>query len=210
MYCSALKFADVRDQTIFNNFVFGSVYGIHFLRDTITGNYPGHITMIGHGSDGCTFALFVEDADENTRIVGINSKLVNITVVQGQEMRAYVLMGDEVNTDRVHPDAQLILYNTAFWGHPIVGAIINNGTVRFQQANFWRTGAPAIDVRGGRAHVYTSRFGQGMSGPTTGDNVYARLRETGISIELSNNYYASGLRVNNARSSEAVYGSDVR
>lgn len=28
--CSALKFADVKNQTIFNNFVYGSVYGIHF------------------------------------------------------------------------------------------------------------------------------------------------------------------------------------
>lgn len=39
--CSALKFADVKNQTIFNNFVYGSVYGIHFLKDAITGKYPG-------------------------------------------------------------------------------------------------------------------------------------------------------------------------
>ncbi|MFR5759850.1 MAG: hypothetical protein ACLUE2_20665 [Bacteroides cellulosilyticus] len=40
--CSALKFADVKNQTIFNNFVYGSVYGIHFLKDAITGKYPGN------------------------------------------------------------------------------------------------------------------------------------------------------------------------
>lgn len=55
--CSALKFADVKNQTIFNNFVYGSVYGIHFLKDEITGKYPGKMTMIGHGSDGCTYSL---------------------------------------------------------------------------------------------------------------------------------------------------------
>ena len=35
------------------------------------------MTVIGHGSDGCTYSLFVEDADKNTKIVAINSELVN-------------------------------------------------------------------------------------------------------------------------------------
>ena len=205
--CSALKFADVKNQTIFNNFVFGSIYGIHFLKDAITGNYPGEIMMVGHGSDGCTFALFVEDAYENTKIVAINSKLVN-TQIPNQPIRAYVLMGGEANTDKVHPDAQLVLYNTAFWGIPTIGAIINNGIVRFQQANFQRTGTPGVDVRGGRAHVYSSFFAQRMSGTTTGNDVYARLHEAGTSIELTNNYYISGLRLNQEGTGK-IYGSDV-
>ena len=187
--CSQLKFADVKNQTIFNNFVYGSVYGIHFLKDAITGNYPGEMTVIGHGSDGCTYALFVEDADEKTKIVAINSELVN-TRIESQPVRSYVLMGENVNTDKVHPNAHLILYNSAFWGSPTVGAIINNGTVRYQQANFQRTGAPGIDVRGGKAHVYTSYFAQKMTGASEND-VYARLHETGASIELTNNYCIS-------------------
>jgi hypothetical protein len=205
--CSALQFADVKNQTIFNNFVYGSVYGIHFLNDAITGNDPGEMTVIGHGSDGCTYALFVEDADENTKIVAINSELVN-TRIQGQPVRSYVLMGDEVNTDKVHPEAQLILFNSAFWGSPTVGAIINNGTVRFQQANFQRSGIPGIDVRGGKAHIYSSYFAQSMSGDATGNNVYGRLHATGTSIELTNNYYDSGFRNNNAISN-GIFGSDV-
>jgi len=84
--------------------------------------------MVGHGSDGCTYALFVEDADEDSRITAINSELVN-TRIQGQPVRSYVLMGGEVNSGKVHPDAKLILYNSAFWGSPTVGAIINSGTV---------------------------------------------------------------------------------
>lgn len=205
--CSALKFGDVKNQTIFNNFVYGSVYGIHFLKDAITGNNPGEMTMIGHGSDGCTYALFVENADKNTKIVAINSELVN-TRIQGQPVRSYVLMGNEANTDKVHPDAQLILYNSAFWGSPSIGAIINNGTVRFQQANFQRTGAPGIDVRGGKAHIYTSYFAQTMTGDTTRNEVYGRLHETATSIELTNNYYHSGLRYNSAKP-DAVFGSDI-
>lgn len=205
--CSAFKFADVKQQTIFNNFVYGSVYGIHFLKDAITGKYPGEMTMVGHGSDGCTFALFVEDADENTKIVAVNSELVN-TRIQGQPVRSYVLMGNEVNTTKVHPEAQLILYNSAFWGSPIVGAIINNGIVRFQQANFQRTGMPGVDVRGGSAHVYTSYFAQPFAGDPMGDNVYIRLQSTGRSIEVTNNYYKSGVRINNEGAKD-ILGSDV-
>jgi hypothetical protein len=205
--CSAFKFADVKHETIFNNFVYGSVYGIHFLKDAITGKNPGEMMMVGHGSDGCTYALFVENADEKSKIVAINSELVN-TRIQGQPVRSYVLMGDEINTGNVHPDAQLILYNSAFWGSPTVGAIINNGTARFQQANFQRTGTPGVDVRGGKAYVYSSYFAQPLTGVPAGDNVYVRLRSTGKSIELTNNYYQSGVRINNEGAKD-ILGSDV-
>jgi hypothetical protein len=204
---SALKFADVKNQNIFNNFVFGSIYGIHFLKDAITGKNPGEMTVLGHGSDGCTYSFFVEDADKNTKIVAINSELVN-TRIKIQPVRSYILMGEELKTNKVHPDAQLILYNTAFWGSPTVGAIVNNGTVRFQQANFQRCGAPGIDNRGGKVHVYTSYFAHKMKGKLTGNKVYAKLHATGVSIELSNNYYISGFRENNAKPGK-IYGTDI-
>jgi hypothetical protein len=204
--CSALKFADIKNQTIFNNFVYGSIYGMHFLKDAITGKNPGKMTVIGHGSDGCSYSLFVEDADKNTKIVAINSELVCTRT--SQPVRSYVLMGDEVKTNKVDPDAQLILYNSAFWGSPTVGAIINSGTVRFQQANFTQSGAPGIDSRGGKAYVYTSYFARTMTGEVTGDNVYAKLHATGVSIELTNNYYISGFRENNAKPGK-IYGSDI-
>ena len=204
--CSALKFADIKNQTIFNNFVFGSFYGIHFLKDAITGRDPGEMTVVGHGSDGCSYSLFVEDADKNTKIIAINSELVNTRT--SEPVRSYVLMGGEANTDKVHPDARLILYNTAFWGSPTIGAIINSGTVRFQQANFQRSGAPAIDNRGGKVHVYSSYFAQRMPMEATGDNVYARLHATGVSTELTNNYYISGVSENNEKPGK-IYGSDI-
>jgi hypothetical protein len=204
--CSALKFADIKNQTIFNNFVYGSFYGIHFLKDAITGKYPGEMTVIGHGSDGCSYSLFVEDADKNTKIVAINSELVNTKTAE--PVRSYVLMGDQANTNKVHPDAQLILYNSAFWGSPTIGGIINNGTVRFQQANFQRSGAPGIDNRGGKAHVYSSYFAQRMQGEANTDNVYTKLHATGVSTELTNNYYLSGFRENNEKPGK-IYGSDI-
>lgn len=205
--CSALKFADVKNQTIFNNFVYGSVYGIHFLKDEITGKYPGKMTMIGHGSDGCTYSLFVEDADKGTKIIAVNSELVN-TKIPNEPVRSYVLMGKEMNTSKVHPDAKLILYNSAFWGSPVFGAIINSGIVSFQQANFSRSGTYGVDVRGGRAHVYTSYFAQEIPDTVT-LNGYARLGMYGNLIELTNNYYISGFRFDK-EGKGILCGSDKR
>ena len=210
--CSQLKFADVKNQTIFNNFVYGSLYGIHFLKDAITGKYPGQMTVIGHGSDGCSYALFVEDGDENTKIIGINSELV-CTAIAGQDERAYVLMGKEVNTKNIHPKTQLVLYNSAFWGSPTEGAIINNGTIRYHQANFQSISVRGleniigIDVRGGAAHVYSSYFAHQIPATANKNSIYAWLRSTGSALELTNNYYISGIKVKNDGSGR-IYGSD--
>jgi len=203
--CSALKFADVSKQTIFNNFVYGSVYGIHFLKDAQTGNYPGEVIVVGHGSDGCTFALYVEEAGPGTKIVAINSELVN-TLIKTQAVRAYIKMGDEPGSEKVHPNAHLILYNSAFWGSPTTGAIVNNGIVRFHQANFSRTGDPGIDLRSGSAHVYSSYFAAHLPDDET-DTTHARLQDTGASIEFSNNYYGDKLKIHTTAEKQ-FYGSD--
>lgn len=190
-HCSALKFADVKGQTIFNNFVYGSIYGIHFLKDSVTGNYPGEMTMIGHGSDGCTFSLFVEDADASTKIVAINSELVNTRIVE-QPLRSYVLMGGEAGTAKVDPKAELVLYNSALWGSPITAATINNGTVRFQQANFSRCGTPGINVAGGSIHVYSSFFAEKIKKSA----VYLKIGPGADTVEMTNNYYISDFKFN--------------
>ena len=188
-HCSALKFADVQNQTIFNNFVYGSVYGIHFLKDAITGKCPGHIEMIGHGSDGCTFALYVEDADKDTKIIGINNELVNTRIVR-EKVRSYVLMGGEPGTVKVHPEAELILYNSAFWGSPVIGAIINNGTVKFRQANFCSPGNPAIELRYGNVEVASSYFPQRGRMP---NYLHLNVKQADCKVSLVNNYFSSPL-----------------
>jgi hypothetical protein len=208
--CSAFRFGDVKNQTIFNNFVYASVYGIHFIKDAKTGNYPGEILVVGHGSDGCTFALYVEEAGKDTKIIAINSELVN-TLIKTQDVRAYIKMGDvilkdvvlkdvvlkdvvlkdENVTEKVHPNANLILYNSAFWGSPTIGAIINNGIVRFYQANFSKPGEPCIDIHKGKVLVYSSYFAHHSSEEAT----HARLHGDDASIELSNNYYNAKLNI---------------
>ena len=202
---SALKFGDVENETIFNNFVYGSINGIHFLKDTVTGNYPGQITVIGHGSDGCTFSFSVQDADANTKIIGINSELVN-TNITSQTVRSYVRMGYTANDPNVHPDAQLTLFNTAFWGSPTTGAFVNNGIVRYQQVNFTSMGSPAISVNGGQAHIYNTYF-RSVSG--SGNAQHAILQSTGESIELSNNFYSGAMKYVDNTGNYGYYGSDI-
>jgi hypothetical protein len=200
--CSALKFADVKDETIFNNFVYGSVYGIHFLKDAVTGRYPGKMTVVGHGSDGCTYSLFVEDADDNTDIIGVNSELVN-TEIPDEPLRAYVLMGEEAGTAKVSPKAKLTLYNSAFWGFPIYAAILNNGNATLSQANFV-VSHKGLDVRGGKLQVRTTNFAQKM----TDSQPYVTLCKGGESISLINNFYKSGIKVANDGTG-VITGSDV-
>lgn len=131
------------------------------------------------------------------------------THIKEQPVRSYVLMGDEPGTGKVHPDAQLTLYNSAFWGSPVVGSIVNNGTLRLQQGNFASCGAPGIDVRGGQAHVYTTYFARPMPGKAESDDAtYARLHAGGSLIELTNNYYVSPLRPVSDEP-DRVQGSDV-
>ena len=219
-FCSALMFGHVYNQTVFNNFVFGSVYGIHFRRDPITGQYPGTINIVGHGSDGCTFALYVQHAGPNTVINAINSELVN-TSIPTQPVRTYVRMGgpsvSHPSEDwSIHPEAQLNLFNSAFWGSPTTGAQIFGGVVRFQQANFSQLPAIGIDVFGGRAHVYSSRFAPQR---TTGDpnSLYARLgaEVEGLELiadglELTNNFYRSGIAGNVTSAIPfGLFGADI-
>ena len=50
--------------------------------------------------------IFLEDADTNTKVVAINSESANSRTAE--TVRSYVLLRGELNTYKVHPDAQLI------------------------------------------------------------------------------------------------------
>ena len=171
--------------------------------------------MLGHGSDGCTDALFVEAGDGNTKIAAINSALVN-TSITTQPERAYVRMGANMVAD-IHPETALILYNSAFWGSPTTGPIINAGILRFHQANFHQMNGnnPGLNVNGGRVHVLNSYFAYERGVVYAPNQLYLSL--TGGSAELTNNCYranSDGGTLQNERYSPGgdvtkVYGSDI-
>jgi hypothetical protein len=196
---SALKFGDVKNETIFNNFVFGTRYGIHFAKDTVNGNYPKNLTVIGHGTDGGTYGMFVQDGDKDTKIVLINSELVSMVA---DDYRSYVMMGDMKNPGSVHPDALLVMYNSALWGSPTNSVTVQNGIIRMQQTNFCAPGDIGVIVHGGKAHVYNSYFQRSI--------LNAKIEPSaGSSVELTNNYYTgnAGLRYE-TNTPGGIFGSD--
>jgi len=199
-YYSAIKVGDVTNETIFFNFVFGSRYGIHYVKDTVTGNNPKKITVIGHGTDGSSYGMFVEDADADTKIVMINSELVTINSTD----MAYVLMGEQAGVDnpnsKVHPDALLVMYNSALWGTSTNAVRVYNGNARMQQTNFCSVGNPSVVVYGGQAHVYTSYFQQATT--------HTNIRQAARGAELSNNYYNGGIKYSEEVLG-SIYGSDI-
>jgi len=202
-FYSSIKLGDVTNETIFFNFVFGSKNGIHFLNDEITGKNPKQVTVIGHGTDGSTYGMFVEDADADTEIVLINAELVTINYAGRM---AYVLMGGDatVGSDpsRVHEDAKLYMYNTAVWGGATIAAIVNSGSLYMYQTNFSAfSSAYGVQVNGGKAHIYDSNFRP--SGKTQVQITTADGR-----AELTNNYYAGGMKYS-VVANGSVYGSDI-
>jgi hypothetical protein len=142
--------------------------------------------------------LFVEDADRNTRIILINSELVT---TGAEPDRSFVRMGEDTKAD-IHPEAQLILYNSAFWGNVQRGAVVNGGTLRLNQTNFSTPGNPSVDVIGGTAHVYTSYF------RSNGGN-FGRLASTGNTLRFSNNFFGGGLNYESEKAPGSVLGSDI-
>jgi hypothetical protein len=205
---NALRLGDVSNQTVFNNFVYGSLYGLQFVRDA-NGNYPGEIIIIGHGSDGCTFTFYVESAGADTRIIAINSKLCP-TMIPLQPIRSYLAVGLADRGASIHPDAEIILYNTSGWGTPTIGVITYGGIVRLHQANIRETGQPGIDVRGGSVYVHSSFFSNPRTG--NGNNAHVRLRATGNRAVISNNFFAGlgWLGLSNDRHARYASGTDIR
>ena len=197
---SAIKVGDVTNETIFFNFVFGSRYGIHYVKDAVTGSNPKEITVIGHGTDGSSYGMFVENADADTKIVMINSELVTISSTD----MAYVLMGQASDVGnpnpKVDPNALLVMYNSAFWGSATNSARVFNGNVRLQQTNFCAVGNPSVVVSDGSAHVYTSYFQQATTQAFVG--IGAK------NVELTNNYYNGGIKYS-TEILGAIFGSDI-
>ena len=198
-YLTTFKIGDVTNQTFFNNFAYAAINGIHFHKDIKTGRYPGVLTGIGNGIDGSTRAIFLEHADENTKITLINSQLVPVGI---EPDKSYIRIGENTEAD-IHPDAQLILYNSTFWGITDRGAVVHAGTLRLYQGNFAAPGNPSVHVLGGSAHVFSSKF------LSPNNETFGHLASAGNILEFSNNYFSGGLLYENEKPAGYVFGTDI-
>lgn len=113
----ALVVGDCYNQFLYQNFVFGSLYGIHFTKERGDGaiNCISH----GHGTDGSKVSAFFEHG--NGTITLINNELV---AMSSRDKTAIKM--DPDFTDKT------LLINTMVWGSPELLAEIEGGTLILQ------------------------------------------------------------------------------
>ncbi|QGQ98997.1 S-layer protein [Paenibacillus psychroresistens] len=171
----AFQIGDVENEVIFNTFVYGSKYGIHFYKQN--GNGP-HATIVGHGTDGSKKGVFIEGADP-AGLVFINTELVSMSTSD----KVYVTVDSGF-------DSEATFFNTAMWGAPTRSIDIYGGKVNLQQSNFQVVGEIGVNALGGDVTLYDSYFQE--AGTT---HIYAGTDIN--SLLVNNNLYNGGLRIEN-------------
>ncbi|MEK5254670.1 glycosyl hydrolase family 28-related protein [Paenibacillus sp. FSL F4-0125] len=168
----AFRVGHVKQETIFNTFVYGSMYGIHF--EEQNGSGPEAI-VIGHGTDGSKKGAVIESAGP-AGLSLINTELVSMSTSD----KVYVVVGEDF-------DSKVTLFNTSMWGDTTRSIDVHAGKVRIQQANFTTVGERGINALGGDTALYNSYLQQ----PRT-THVYA-----GPDIDklvISNNIFKGGMQ----------------
>jgi hypothetical protein len=143
----AMWIGNCREQLLFQNFVYGSLYGIHFTQQD--GQGPKNAVIHGHGTDGSKVGVFFEQGDG--RIDMINSELV---AMSSENKIAIKLGADYSGVAR--------LINTMVWGDPNTLALVENGTLVLQGLHAQRHGN-GLQVQQGEVSAvnvnFTSRGG---------------------------------------------------
>ncbi|WP_435169714.1 S-layer homology domain-containing protein [Paenibacillus glycanilyticus] len=182
----AFRIGDVKNETIFNTFVYGSKYGIHFEEQNGVGP---EAVVIGHGTDGSKKGAVLDAAGE-AGLKLINTELVSMS----SSDKVYVVVGEDF-------DSKAVFFNSSMWGDTTRSFDIFGGDVRIQQSNFTRVGQRGINALGGDITLYDSYFQQ----PNT-NHVYA-----GPDIEkliIANNLFKGGLQLINEAGTK-VTGSNL-
>lgn len=185
----AIQVGDVSQQKMFNNFVFGAKYGIHFVDQN--GQGPEAV-IIGHGTDGSKKAVYI-DAAGNTDLKFVNSELVTLQTPD----KTYITL-----TDRFTGSAQF--FNTSMWGDTIRSIDMASGKLKMQQLNITNVsseGEPGVKMDGGEFILYNAYFQQA--------NVTHVKTEAAIDrAELTNNLFKGGLNLVN-QAGRKVTGTNI-
>jgi len=113
----AMLVGDCRQELLFQNFVFGSLYGIHFTEQY--GKGPEDCIVHGHGTDGSKVGAFFEHG--RSSIDMINSELVAMS----SKNKVAIKLGTDFK-------ATARLINTLVWGSPNTLAQIDGGLLCLQ------------------------------------------------------------------------------
>ncbi|QGG55653.1 glycosyl hydrolase family 28-related protein [Paenibacillus sp. B01] len=172
-HLDAFRVGDVQEQTLFNTFVYGSLYGIHMAPEN--GRGPEAI-VIGHGTDGSKKGAYLEAGGPNG-IAFINTELVSMS----SQDKAYI------ETDAAFA-SRAEFYNSSMWGDTTRSAVVGGGSLLLQQSNFTVVGEKGVSVLGGSASVLDSYFQQ--AGTT-----HLHAGSGAVRLAASNNLYNGGLKL---------------
>ncbi|OPH55988.1 hypothetical protein BC351_29270 [Paenibacillus ferrarius] len=183
----AFHIGHASNETIFNTFVFGSKYGIHFVAEN--GQGP-EATIVGHGTDGSKKGVYMEGAG-NGGLTFINTELVSISTSD----KVYITLDEGFNSEAT-------FFNTSMWGSTTRSADIKAGKLHLQQANFTVVGERGINALGGEVTLYDSYFQQ--SGTT---HIYAAPDI--VQIVEAANIFKGDLQLENYAPGK-VSGTDIK
>ncbi|SEU19087.1 glycosyl hydrolase family 28-related protein [Paenibacillus sp. NFR01] len=185
-HLDAFRIADVTEETVFNTFVYGSEYGIHFAAQD--GRGPQAV-VIGHGTDGSKKGAVLDSAAPGGLVL-VNTELVSLS----SEDKVYVTVGESF-------DSKATLFNSSMWGDTTRSFDIYGGNIHIQQANLTTVGERGLGALGGEIFLYDSYFQQART-----THVYADPAVE--SLTLTNNLYSGGLQIDN-RAPSKVAGTDL-
>ncbi|OCT12219.1 S-layer protein [Paenibacillus pectinilyticus] len=181
-HLDAFRIGHATGETIFNTFVYGSQYGIHFVGQNGSG---AEAIIIGHGTDGSKKGAFIEQAGP-MGLSMMNTELVSLSTSD----KVYVTVGPEFTS-------KLSMFNSSMWGDTTRSFDIDAGDVHIQQSNLTVSGERGVQAMGGNIHLYNSYFQQ----PHT-MHVY-----TGPEInhmDISNNLFKGGMQMQNNAGSKVT------
>ena len=142
----AMVFKDCSGMVAFNNFVYGSLYGIRFTGKNQKGP-DGYIH--GHGTDGSKVSAFIEAVGKKG-LDFVNTQLVCMS------SRDKVYFRVETKKNR-----KITFFNTLLWGSPDEAGLIKSGTLNLQQANFFKKGRRGFIINGGALELVNCYFWEG-------------------------------------------------
>ncbi len=137
----AMVFKDCSGEVAFQNFVYGSLYGIR-----LTGEKGPDGYIHGHGTDGSKVSAFIE-AVGNKGMDFVNTQLVCMSSLD----KVYFKV--EIKKSR-----KITFFNTMLWGRPDESGFIKSGILNLQQANFFKKGRRGFIINGGALELVNCYF----------------------------------------------------
>jgi hypothetical protein len=158
-------------ELLFQNFVFGSLYGIHLIGEA--GDGPSG-WCLGHGTDGSKVSARIDGLGK-AGMDFINAELVCMASTD----KVYFILGPTLK-------AETRFFSTLLWGQPDLTAIIEAGTLHLQLANLLHHGG-GLEMKGGAATVINTRFNHGSTvlrdvAPAAKVSLSANLLDRGLTI----------------------------